>query len=59
MGINTQLNPSQNFTTTAGNSFVIEFIYPEENPERYVEDITKALNYAGVFVGIKKESTGI
>jgi len=38
--------------TSHGNTISIEFEYPEENPQNYAEDITTALNYAGVFKGI-------
>lgn len=42
-------------TTSHGNTLSIEFEYPDENPQNYVEDIATALNYTGVFVGVAKK----
>lgn len=47
------------FRTSHGNTLTIEFEYPEDNPQNYMEDITTALNYAGVFKGISREDANL
>lgn len=45
--------------TSHGNTISIEFEYPEDNPQNYAEDITTALNYAGVFQGISRKDANL
>ena len=47
------------YESSHGNSLSIEFEYPEENPQNYADDITTALNYAGVFKGITQKDADL
>ncbi len=45
--------------TSHGNTLSIEFEYPEQNHPEYVQDITKTLQYAGVFHGISTKDANL
>lgn len=40
---------------TLRNNYQFVFIYPPENPTHAIADIAKAMEYTGIFDGIKKE----
>jgi hypothetical protein len=47
------------YVTSHGNKLTVEFEYPEDNPQNYVEDITTALSYVGVFEGISRKDASL
>lgn len=44
------------YKTPHGNRIRVLFEFAEENPQNTLSDITDALNYAGVFHGIKNDA---
>lgn len=46
------------FSTSHGNTLTVEYIYPNDNPEAYIADITDVLTYIGIFQNIGQIDKG-
>jgi len=42
--------------TNRGNIIDIQFVFPEQNSEEVLEEITAGLTYSGLFQGISKKT---
>jgi len=51
------MSQSVSIKNQLGNTLNIHFVYPEVNPKDFVDNISDALFYAGVFDGFIKSDT--